>query len=157
MKYYELVLFSIYRSQTKNLQQHGTWKTMYCLIAVISLQHRIATVPQGICVYIYRICLLQYVVSSHQNATYLVLYLPPLKSFVKTQNYFKIHTSSPSSKMSYPNNRRDWRPVCVACRSKVSGQKAPCTRPVEGHGVSKNQYPSPPTFPGISLRLFADR
>ncbi|KAI2772118.1 hypothetical protein F4815DRAFT_504477 [Daldinia loculata] len=54
--------------------------------------------------------------------------------------------------MSYPNNRRDWRPVCVACRSKVSGQKAPCTRPVEGHGCTGcKQYGLPCIFGGVPL------
>ncbi|KAI1653680.1 hypothetical protein F4813DRAFT_393446 [Daldinia decipiens] len=55
--------------------------------------------------------------------------------------------------MSQGHNRRpDGRPVCVACNSKVSRIKAPCTRPVEGHGCTGcKQYGLPCVFDGVPL------
>ncbi|KAI0130689.1 hypothetical protein F4814DRAFT_456706 [Daldinia grandis] len=49
-------------------------------------------------------------------------------------------------------SKRVYRAVCIACRSKVSGRKAPCNRPVEGHGCTGcKQYGLPCIFGGIPL------
>ncbi|KAI0851923.1 hypothetical protein F5Y00DRAFT_258879 [Daldinia vernicosa] len=43
--------------------------------------------------------------------------------------------------------RQAARQVCIACRSKASGLKAPCNRPVEGHGCTAcKQYGLPCIF-----------
>ncbi|KAI1802338.1 hypothetical protein F4811DRAFT_573142 [Daldinia bambusicola] len=60
----------------------------------------------------------------------------------------------PQQSSPKPQGRRP-NPVCVLCRSRVSGHKSKCTRPMEGHGCTAcKRYGLPCVFGGIALPTY---